>query len=190
MIDQLEQWDKSFFLWINEGHNSYADQLMIWVSNKYFWIPLYLLLLFWLFKYNKHYFRLAISLGLLILISDQVASGILKPWIGRLRPCYDPSISNLVHAPDGCGGQFGFASSHASNMFAVATFCWLTLRKHLKYIGLLFIWAALIAYSRVYLGVHFPGDIIAGALIGIMAGYISFAFFNKMKQFQKSANLK
>ncbi len=174
MIDQLEQWDKSLFLWLNQAHNTVADFVMIGVSNKFVWIPLYLLLLFWLFKYDKQYVWLAISLGLLILISDQVASGILKPWVGRLRPCHDPSISNLVHAPDGCGGKFGFASSHASNMFAIATFCWLCLRSHLKYIWLLFPWAALIAYSRIYLGVHFPGDVIVGALIGIAAGSSQF----------------
>lgn len=190
MIDQLEQWDKSLFLWLNQSHNTVADFLMIGLSNKFVWIPLYLLLLFWLFKYNKEYVWLAISLGLLILISDQVASGILKPWVGRLRPCHDPSISNLVHSPDGCGAKFGFASSHASNMFAIATFCWLCLRSNFKYIWLLFPWAALIAYSRIYLGVHFPGDVIVGALIGITAGCISFAIFNKMKQLQKKLETK
>jgi undecaprenyl-diphosphatase len=186
VIDQLEKWDKSLFLWINEAHNEFADQMMIWVSNKFVWIPLYLLLLFWLFKYYKQYLALAFSLGILILISDQSASGILKPWIERLRPCHDPSIAHLVNTPDGCGGRFGFASSHASNMFAIATFCWLCLRTHLKYCWLLFLWAALIAYSRIYLGVHFPGDVIAGALIGVFSGYLTYTLFNKIKDLKKN----
>lgn len=179
MIKQLEQWDQELFLWLNGSYNSVFDFLMPWISDKYVWVPLYALLLYWLIRYNrKKELFVIISIGLLILICDQVASGFLKPTVERLRPCYEPALSGQVHLLKGCGGQYGFASSHASNSFGVAFFCWLLLRNHLKYIWLLIPWAILVAYSRVYLGVHYPGDILTGALIGIGAAYLLKTLFD------------
>ena len=178
MINQLEEWDKALFLKLNGAHNEFFDFLMPWISNKYLWIPLYVLLLFWLIKKEqRQWLWVLLSIGLLILISDQLASGFLKPTVERLRPCYDPEISEQVHLVKGCGGRYGFASSHSSNSFAIAIFCRLMLKDRLKYIGLLIPWAALVAYSRVYLGVHYPGDILMGALIGLGAAQLVYFLF-------------
>ena len=173
MIERLIAWDQSLFLLLNNAHNGFLDFLMPWISNKFVWVPLYLWLLYLLFKHNRQkWLLIALSIGLLILISDQVASGFLKPTVARLRPCYDPDISPQTLLIGGCGGKYGFASSHASNSFAVAMFCWLCLRRHFRHSRFLFVWAAIVAYSRIYLGVHYPGDVITGALIGIVAGLI------------------
>ncbi|MEC7754823.1 phosphatase PAP2 family protein [Roseivirga sp. UBA1976] len=173
LISYLEALDKDLFRVLNGTHNALFDWLMPWISNKYVWIPLYAFLLYSLIRYSKApAWAVLLGIGLLILLSDQTASGLLKPWVERLRPCYDPELEGQVHLLKGCGGRYGFASSHASNSFAVAMFCWLLLKDSVRYIGWLFPWAALVAYSRVYLGVHFPGDILAGALIGIGSGVV------------------
>ena len=182
MIEQLEIWDKALFQFLNGQHNSFFDWLMPWISDKYVWIPFYALLLYLMIKKSGfRWWQIITGIVILILISDQIASGLLKPWVERLRPCYDPELEGTVHLLKGCGGRFGFASSHASNSFAVAMFCWLLLRDSLKHVWLLFVWASLVAYSRVYLGVHFPGDILTGALIGIFSGYVVHFVLKRLK---------
>jgi undecaprenyl-diphosphatase len=126
----------------------------------------------------------AIFLGLLFLISDQSSVKLFKDVFERLRPCHNPQIAGLVHTLHGkCGGQFGFVSSHAANSFALAVFSGFLLRSKYKYLMIIMLmWAALVSYSRVYVGVHYPADIMGGAILGSTIAILMFWFMKFVNQ--------
>ena len=144
---------------------------MYWVTNKYTWFPLYFMfIVVVIWKYRTRGLIMCLAMVLAVSISDQITSGWMKPFFGRLRPCQVPSLQEIVHLVTGCGGRYGFASSHASTTFGLATVAWLTLRSWSVWFGGAFVWSAIVAYSRVYVGVHYPLDILTGALIGFLVG--------------------
>ena len=174
-IEQLNKLDTSFFLYLNGKHNAFFDFIMYWASNKFIWIPLYVLIIFLLVKKLKANEAVLIFLMVIMLIvsSDQLSATLLKNFFHRLRPCHNEEIKNLIHLVGDCGGQFGFVSSHAANCFALFTFLIIIFHKqipHLKYV--FFLWPVLVSYSRIYLGVHYPGDVFCGAVLGIILGYL------------------
>ncbi len=167
MIYHLSRLDTSLLIWLNSFHSPFWDQFMILITGKAIWIPFYLLIAITIyFNYRKSWWIVLLSIGCAIACADMFASSLLKPGIERLRPCHVVQLQDILHMPAGCGGKFGFISSHSSNTFALATFLFLLFRNKYRYIGLLFIWAAAISYSRIYLAVHYPGDIMAGMFAG------------------------
>jgi undecaprenyl-diphosphatase len=170
-ITSLIQHDQQLFLWLNGFHAPWADTMMYWVTYKYTWIPLYLLLITLTIRAEgKKSIAIIVTVLVAVLIADKITSGMMKPYFARYRPCHEPTLAGLVHEVAGCGGQFGFASSHASTSFALATVWFSLLYRKVNFMWLLLMWAAFYSYSRVYVGVHYPGDIFVGALVGILTG--------------------
>ena len=168
-LNLLKSWDKDLFLLLNGMHSSLWDYSMTLFTLTPIWLLFYGTILVIIGKkYGKKSLFILVAITLMIVCADQF-SGILKHTVQRLRPSNDPAFSQLVHVFFRKGGQFGFVSAHAANTFAIATFTSL-LFKNRRYTTFIFPWAMMIAYSRVYLGVHYPGDILGGAILGIGVG--------------------
>lgn len=173
MLDYLNDIDTDALLAVNGLHDIFQDALWWMVSAKWSSLLLVLALVWILLHQNRrHALLVLLMLVLAFVIADQVSSGLIKHLVERLRPTHDPSLGDAVHVVNGYrGGMYGFVSSHAANAFAAATLIALIMRHRLVTISLL-AWAALQCYSRVYLGVHYPGDILGGIVVGILAGWL------------------
>ncbi len=185
-MGDLVQIDVWLFHLINvDWQNDWLDQLMpIW-RNKYFWGPLYLFLIsFVLINYPKKGWIWLLALMLCITLGDTVSSKIIKKSVKRLRPCHSTNFQPDYHLGVVCGSGYSFPSSHATNHFAVALFIILTLGTSFKWIRIpLFLWAASIAYGQVYVGVHYPFDVLFGTLLGIGIGtLVAFLFLSYLKK--------
>jgi undecaprenyl-diphosphatase len=168
----LQHLDQQLFLFLNSLHTPFWDSVMHALSGRVIWAPLYLAILLYLgFTYKRKFLIILLFVILAVTLADQVSVQLFKNVFHRLRPCHDPSLAGMVHLVNGeCGGLYGFVSSHASNSFNVA-FLSLMFIKRRWYTICIIIWASVICYSRVYLGVHYPGDIICGAILGAFIGW-------------------
>lgn len=175
MLEELLQLDKSLFLQLNNLGTPAWDSFWLIVTNKVNSIPIYIVLLFISYKQLglKRTALLLVTVGIMIGVTDQIAN-FFKYGVQRLRPCHDTEVNAFMRLVKSyCGGKYGYFSAHAANSFAVAIFFTNLLRGKYKYIGvLLMIWAAMVAYSRVYIGVHFPLDILTGCGIGMFLGWL------------------
>jgi membrane-associated phospholipid phosphatase len=182
-MDWLQKIDESLFITIHyNGTNELADPIMLLLRNALTWVPLYAFVLFFVIRYRPNK-AVAFLVGTLICfaIADYGSASIFKPLFQRLRPCHNDDLAPFLRNLIGCGGQYGFPSSHASNHFAMAAF-WFWVMRYMGiksvYWNWVWIWAVLIGYAQVYVGKHYPLDILAGAAFGIFTGFIVLRLFS------------
>lgn len=183
----IQQWieaDKSLLLTLNDNDSLLWDGVMWIVTDTKTWIPAIVMLLYVIFKNNKLSQSLVILLmfAVGVTLADQIASGICKPYFARPRPTQDPEIMYLVNVVNGYrGGAFGFMSSHAANTFVVATLVTLLVRSFPLGV-MMYLWAAIPSFSRIYLGVHYPRDIVFGASEGCIVGVLVYTLFRYIQK--------
>lgn len=180
MLDFLNNLDRSFFLFLNGLHAPILDPVMYYGTRTLLWIPLYLFFLFLLIrKYKWQTLLILVFTAVMILVSDQLCN-LSKDFFHRLRPSNEPGLT--VHLVNGNkGGMYGYYSAHASNTFAIAVFMIMLLEKHIRnfYLPVL-IWALFMSYTRIYLGLHYPGDTITGILVGSLLGYLTGKLYDRV----------
>lgn len=188
MLEELLQFDKELFLFLNHLGSTTWDAFWLFMTNKWSAIPLYLLLAYLaLVKLGlKRTLFLLVAIALLIATTDQLAN-FFKYGVQRLRPCHDPDLNGLVRlVKASCGGEFGYFSAHAANASAVAFFFIHLLGKQNRYLGaFLFVWALTVAYSRIYLGVHYPLDVLTGIVLGALLGWLFARLFEKAAELER-----
>lgn len=185
MLDQLIQIDHLVFDFINQNlSNSFFDSIMPIIRNKKTWFPFYLLTAVLLIKFKKKEGFLIMALALLCIgLADGISSHLMKPYFERIRPCYLPHFADHVNlVVERCSGAFSFPSSHAANHFALGGFLALVFSQSKKYLSFILItWASAICFAQVYVGVHFPFDVLVGAILGLLIALIVHQVFIQLK---------
>ena len=179
-MGSLSTIDSELFLFLNGLHVDWLDGVMSLITEMWVWMPLYFVLVYWTVKqYGNRWWWIVLAVSVVVLCSEQLASHVCKPLFQRLRPCYNIDLQEFIYLPKGlAGGRYGFVSSHAANTFSVATFLTAALTKYRPWAAImLFFWAFLSSYSRIYIGFHYPGDIVCGAVLGVLVGLVVWKLF-------------
>lgn len=179
MLEQLKAIDNELLITLNGSDSVYWDSVMWIVTRTTTWIPLLLILLYVVLKNSdmRRFLMVVVALAVTVALADRLSSGLIKPIVMRWRPTHDATFLYTIDTVMGyTGGRYGFVSSHAANTFSLFVFLSLLMRCRLMTI-LLFLWACISSYSRIYLGVHFPGDILCGAILGTLVGFLTYNLF-------------
>lgn len=185
MMETIKNIDQSVFLFLNGLHCSFLDPVFYYGTRSLVWLPLYLLVLFIVIReFRWRILWVLLFVALMILVSDQL-SNLFKEWIARPRPTHETGLQGVHTVYGYTGGVYGFYSAHASNTMAIAIFLIFLLKNKYKALSIvLFLWALFMGYTRIYLGVHFPGDIITGFIIGSLIGYGTYRLFTYSMKLQ------
>ena len=182
MLEKILSLDTQLFIYLNGLGSQTYDGLWLFVTKQTDWIPFFVVLLYFIFKKigTKQTLYMLLFVAILLVFTDQVTN-LFKYGFHRLRPCSNPEINTKIRIIKS-SATFSFFSGHAANTMAVATFLYLNMKRHFKYFGFLFLWPLIFAYSRIYLGLHYPTDIICGYLCGFIMGFLMFKVYQKVQK--------
>ena len=181
MLEKIKEIDVNLFVYLNSLGSETYDKLWLVITNQLNWTPFFLFLFYLIYKKvgGKQTLYLLLFIAILITFTDQTTN-LFKYTFQRLRPCNNPELKGVIREVMS-RQSYSFFSGHAANTMAVATFLYFVLRRYFKYIGFLFLWPLIFAYSRIYLGLHYPGDILTGYFFGALFGSLLYLVYRKLK---------
>lgn len=184
MLNELIAWDWQVTIWLNNLGVDSWDGFWLWITEASHWYWMYAVIILLYFVLERTWGAMTLAFTLITFgLADWISVNGFKNVFERLRPCHQEGVMEYIRlVTEGCGGQFGFVSSHATNTFALAYFFTRYFKRYWKHSEILFgTWCVLSAYSRVYLGVHYLGDIVGGAILGTLIGWLVFTAYGQME---------
>ena len=181
MLEKIQELDVNLFIYLNSLGSEKFDNFWLIITSQLNWTPLFLLMFYLIYRKvgGKQLLYIILFIAVLIAFTDQTTN-FVKNTVERLRPCNNPDINSFIRIVK-ARSSYSFFSGHAANTMAVATFLYLVLKRNFKYLGFLFLWPLIFAYSRIYLGLHYPGDILSGYFFGAIFGFVTFKIYQKLK---------
>jgi undecaprenyl-diphosphatase len=181
MLEKIQELDSNLLIYLNSLGSETFDPLWLIITKQLYWTPVFLLMFFLIYRKigGKQTLYLLLFIAVLIAFTDQTTN-LFKNTFQRLRPCNNPDINTIIRVVQS-RKSYSFFSGHAANTMAVATFLFFVLKRHFKYLVFLFLWPLIFAYSRIYLGLHYPGDILSGYFFGALFGFLMFKLYQNLK---------
>lgn len=181
MLEKISYIDRQLFIFLNGLGSETYDGLWLMITKQINWLPFFILLLYLILKKigTKQALILIVFVAVLITFTDQVTN-LFKNGFQRIRPCNEPEIRDVIRVVKS-SNSYSYFSGHAANSMAVAMFLYLIFKQHFNYFGFLFLWPLIFAYSRIYLGLHYPFDIVSGYLFGMLSGFLMFKLYKLAK---------